>query len=172
MLPALATSGYAAAATLARPVVYFPNAVNQLLFPFLATAATARERRVLLGRMLTAAVLVVLAAVAAMLVAPGFILGTTFGTAYLGASGILATVAAVLAPYTLMNIVLYDALARHDRAVGRVFVAIATVAAVLLAAVTPPLGGMFAILAASAIIATAVGLWRMQGTIAEPKSRP
>jgi len=169
-LPALATSGYAAAATLARPVVYFPNAVNQMLFPFLASATTARVRRVVLGRMLAAAAIVVLAALAVTVAVPGLILEATFGKAYLGVSGILATLAAVLAPYSLMNIVLYDALARHDRALGRVFVAVAATAGLLVVLTTPPLGGLFAILAGSAIAAIAAGLWRMRSTIAEPKA--
>ena len=164
-LPALAASGYAAAATLARPVVYFPNAVNQMLFPFLASASAARTRRVVLGRMLAAAVIVVLAALAATLVAPGLILRATFGTAYLGVSGILATLAAVLAPYSLMNIVLYDALARHDRALARVFVAVAAVAGLQLVLTTPPLRGLFAILVGSASAAIVAGLWRMRSTI-------
>jgi O-antigen/teichoic acid export membrane protein len=170
-LPALATSGYAAAATLARPVVYFPNAVNQMLFPFLASVTTTGTRRVILGRMLAAAAIVVLAALAVTLTVPELILGATFGQAYLGVSGILATLVAVLAPYSLMNIVLYDALARHDLALGRVFVAIGAAGGLLLALTTPPLRGLFVILAGCASAATVVGLWRMRGTIAGPTTR-
>ena len=47
--------------------------------------------------------------------------------------------------------------------------AVAAVAgALLLVLATPPLRGLFAILAGSASAATAVGLWRMRWTIAEP----
>ena len=44
-LPALATGGYGAIATLARPIVYFPAAVNNLFFPFLAASTRAAARR-------------------------------------------------------------------------------------------------------------------------------
>jgi O-antigen/teichoic acid export membrane protein len=157
-LPELAARGYAAAATLARPVVYLPAVVNQTLFPFLASAAGAAARRAVMLQMAGAAILVGGATIAATLLAPRWLLETTFGPAYAGASGILAPLAAVLVPLAFVNIALYDAVVRHDRALAWTFVLTALAAAIVLATVTPSLTGLFAVLVTSAMVILAVAV--------------
>jgi O-antigen/teichoic acid export membrane protein len=166
-LPALADGGYAAASTLARPLVYLPAAVNQMLFPFL-TLATSRTRRTVLGRMLAAAAAVALPALACTALFPRLLLETTFGTAYGTASGILPAVAIVLAPYSLVNIVFYDTMARHDRALTWTVVAVAAAAGVLLFATPPSLAMLFTTLAVAAGVIVAAGLGRIWRTLVRP----
>jgi O-antigen/teichoic acid export membrane protein len=161
-LPSLAARGYAAASTLARPVVYFPAAVNQVLFPFLTSAGGWTGRRVVLSRMLATAIAVDLAALAVLAAAPRPILEATFGAAYGGASDMLVVIAAVLALYSLVNVVFYDALARNDRWLMWVLVAVAALAGLLLALVPPSIDALFTILAAGAVLIIGAGLRRMR----------
>jgi O-antigen/teichoic acid export membrane protein len=164
-LPAIAKAGYAAASTLARPLVYFPAAVNQVLFPFLAAATTGRARRTLLAQMLMAAAAIDVVALVALEVAPRLILETTFGTAYGDASGTLTMIALVLAPYSLVNIVFFDTLARNDRALTWAIVAVAAAAGLLLLTVPPSLGGLFAILVCASLAVVATGIGRIWPTL-------
>lgn len=164
-LPLAASAGYAAAATLARPVVYFPNAVNQMLFPFLTAAASPAIRRRVLAQMTAAAIALGAAALIAFAVAPRLILGLTFGPAYFEAAPLLPRLGAVLVPFALMNVVLYDALARHDRPMGIVFAAVALAVAAGLAVAQPALPGLFAMLIAGAIAGAAVGAFRLRSTV-------
>jgi O-antigen/teichoic acid export membrane protein len=158
----LAARGYAAAATLARPVVYFPFAVNNLLFPFLTSAAIGPERRRVLARMFGATIALDVVVLSVLAAAPEPILRLTFGPEYVGVSGILPIVAAVLTSLALVNVFLYDGLARHDRVLAMVFVSAAALAGLLLVATTPTLFGMLGILlgcAAIALVAGAVRGW-------------
>ena len=164
-LPQLVDQGYAAAAVLARPIVYFSAGVNQALFPFLAVAATRETRRHVLTRMFATAALLSIVGLVALWASPEWLLALTFGPAYVEAARLLPAVGSMLAPLSLVNVFLYDALARQDAVVARSFIVIAVTAGAVLALVTPMLGGLIGVLAGSAAVAIVIGARRMWPTL-------
>jgi 4-hydroxybenzoate polyprenyltransferase len=61
-----------------------------------------------------------------------------------------------------VNVVFYDALARNDRWLMWVLVAVAALAGLLLALVPPSIDALFTILAAGAVLIIGAGLRRMR----------
>jgi O-antigen/teichoic acid export membrane protein len=159
-LPLIVDGGYAAASALGKMLVYIPVAVGTVMFPLLAAARSARQRRAVLLRMLAMAA--ILAGLGLLLIAlfSERILGLTLGSAYADTAGLLRHVAAVLAPFALVSVFLYDALARHDRATTAVFAATATVAAAVLALAPPSLQLLFTVLLAGAVTMLSAGAYR------------
>ena len=92
----------------------------------------------------------------AIAAAPDQILRLTLGPSYAGAADFLLAEGLVMAPLSLGGMVLYDALARHDRLLTSVFVATALIVAASLASVMPGLPLLFTTLVlASAGLVTA-----------------
>jgi hypothetical protein len=83
--------------------------------------------------------------------APEQILRVTLGPSYAGAANFLLSAGLVMAPLSLGGMVLYDALARHDRWLTIVFVATAVTAAVALAVARPGLPLLFTTLGAASL---------------------
>ena len=155
-LPGLAAQGYVAASGLAKMLVYIPLGVGNILFPLLMSATSDRARRRVLLRMMAVAVALDVAGLLVIAAAPDQILRLTLGPSHAGAADFLLAAGLVMAPLSLGGMVLYDALARHDRLLTSVFVVTALVVAAALASVTPGLPLLFTTLAlASAGLVTA-----------------
>jgi O-antigen/teichoic acid export membrane protein len=159
-LPALAAEGYAAASSLGKMLVYIPVAIGNVLFPLLAAARDASSRRAVLFRMIGLAVALDAVGLLALALAPEQILLLTLGPEHIGAATFLFQVGAVLAPLSLAGMLLYDALARHDRVVVTIFAIAAIGGATALAVMPPSLPGLFTVLLASTAVICGAGLVR------------
>jgi hypothetical protein len=159
-LPDVALHGYAAASALGKMLVYIPVAVGHVLFPLLiATRTPAAGRRMLL-RMLLVTVALDAIGFAIIVVSPQRLLLLTLGETYIAAVPLLLPVAAVLAPFAVASVFMYDALSRHDRVITAIFASAAAVTAVALITIQPALRTLFAVLATGAVIAIAGGALR------------
>jgi O-antigen/teichoic acid export membrane protein len=159
-IPDVALHGYAAASALGKMLVYIPVAVGNVLFPLLTAARTPAAGRAMLLRMLLIAVVLDAIGFAIIAVSPERLLVLTLGRAYVGAAPLLLPVAAVLAPFAVASIFMYEALARHDRAITALFAGAAVLAAVMLIALQPALHTLFAVLLTGAAIAITGGAIR------------
>ena len=159
-LPAVAEHGYAAASALGKMLVYVPVAVGNVLFPLLIAAQARGSRRSMLLRMLLLAVVLDGIGLAIIAAAPERLLLLTLGATHLPAASLLVPVAAVLAPFALASVFMYDALARHDRVTTATFAVAAAAAALVLAFAHPSLPGLFTVLLAGAAITVIGGAFR------------
>jgi O-antigen/teichoic acid export membrane protein len=159
-LPDVALQGYAAASALGRMLVYIPVAVGNVLFPLLIAARTPAAGRTMLLRMLLLTVALDAIGFGIIAVSPERLLLLTLGGQYLTATSLLLPVAAVLAPFAVAAVFMYEALARHDRFITAVFAAAAILTAVTLVTVQPALHTLFAVLLTGAAIAITGGALR------------
>jgi len=159
-LPAVAERGYAAASALGKMLVYVPVAVGNVLFPLLIAAQARGSGRSMLLRMLLLATLLDGVGLAIIAAAPERLLLLTLGATHLSAASLLVPVAAVLAPFALASVFMYDALARHDRVTTAIFAVAAAAAAFVLAFVRPSLPGLFTLLVTAAVITIIGGALR------------
>jgi hypothetical protein len=151
---------YAAASALGKMLVYIPVAVGNVLFPLLAAAVTPAAGRALVLRMLFLTIVLDAVGYAIIAAAPERLVLITLGSQHVAAAPLLVTVAAVLAPFALASVFMYDALARHDWRLTTVFAVAALFVASAVTLTAPALPGLFTILLIGAAIATIGGLVR------------
>lgn len=109
------SGAYVAAATVAKTVLALPAAIMSAVFPRLVDARSSAAR----GRRLAAAAAGVagpaLFGAAVVLAAPGLILRVLYGDGYLGATGLVRTLAAVAGLTSVVTLMTNAALARGGR---------------------------------------------------------
>lgn len=171
-LPALAAAGYGAASTLGRLLVYVPSTVVHLMYPYLVAARDRAARRHVVIRMLTAAFLLGGTGLAGLVLLPTLVLQFTYPAEYAGAAGLLPIVGTMLAPFALVNVFVYVALADSDRTIAALVIATAAAAGVALVSTSPALEPLAATLIAAAVTIVAGGglrLWAAPGPARAPR---
>jgi O-antigen/teichoic acid export membrane protein len=160
LLPQLVSQGYGAASTLGRMLVLVPFSVLHLMFPFLAGARNGADRRRVLARMTATALALGATGVLGLTLAPALVLALTYPPEYASAAPLLLPVSAMLAPYGVMAVLLYAALANNDRPAAVLFGVAAAAVSLLLAVLPPSLTTLAATLGSTAGIVLAAGALR------------
>jgi hypothetical protein len=162
----LVSERYAAASALGKMLVYVPVAVGNVLFPLLTAARPGPERRAVIVRMIVLVIVLDAIGYTIMAAAPERLLLLTLGETHVAAMSLLVRVAAVLAPFALASVFMYEALARHDRGLTTIFAVTAAGAAVALAVSPPSLPALFTILLTAAAVTILGGFVRSAGRVA------